>query len=375
MERAEIMKKIRVLHFIKKMDRGGAETLVMNIYRNIDREKVQFDFVVSSSDVGHYDNEIYNLGGSIFRVPSPKNVLSLPQYIRAIKEILISHKYHVVHSHVHFFSGIIALIVKLNGISKVITHSHTTNDGQTNNFKRKVYRAVMRYLILENSSYYLGCSELASEHLFGKVDGLKNVQINNGVNIDRLKSTSKNRDIMLNDLGIPRDSYIIGNIGRFVEVKNHHFLLEVFKEILERRENSYLLLVGTGHLQGEIKKKAEFYNIAYNVKILGLREDISEVLNTFDCFILPSLFEGLPTVLVEAQTVGVPCFVSDTVSSESDMGAGIYKAISLRESPSHWAETILNINYSRNNEAFKQVIKKGYSIKETVKQIEKIYLS
>jgi len=369
------MKKTRVLHVIDKMDKGGAETLIMNLYRNIDRNKIQFDFLVSSNEKGQYDDEIIELGGEIFTLPYPKNVSSVPKYILDLKKLFLDNQYNVVHSHIHFFSGLIAYVAKRSKVKNIISHSHTTSDGKKSGFSRELYRKIMRYQIISNSNYLVGCGEAASTHLFGKIYKDKNVQINNGVDIDRYKTLQKTKSELLSELQIPEDSYVIGHIGRFVELKNHSFMIDVLNEILKRRSNSYLILVGTGNLLQKVQGKVKEFGLEDNVRFLGLRNDIPELLNAFDCFLLPSVYEGLPTVLVEAQTIGIPCFVSDTVSKESDMGIGNYESISLTKNASYWADTILNSGYCKNDLAYRKIIEKGYSIKHIVEKIEEVYLN
>lgn len=369
------MKKIKILHCFGKMDKGGAETLIINVFRKISKEKYQFDFLVASKDEGEYDSEIKKLGGNIYCIPLEKNVFGLYKYIKQLKKLIIHNQYDVVHSHVHFFSGIIVKVAKQCGVKKLIVHSHNISDGKPNTIVREIYRSVMRSFILKNSSYLLGCSLEAIEHLYGKKDDPRIIKINNGIDIEQFSNLTKKREEILKDLNIPEDSFVVGHIGRFEKQKNHEFLVEIFKEILDRKSNSYLVLVGKGVLESVIKEKITKYGIGDNVRLLGTRNDIPEILNSFDVFVFPSLYEGLGMVLIEAQALGIPCFVSDKVPCEANLGLDNYIVLSLDQPPSYWAEVILNSPLKRYMDGAKRVIEKGYDIRETVEKIEMIYNS
>ena len=233
----------------------------------------------------------------------------------------------------------------------------------------------MRCLIIKNSTYLLGCSKQARESLFGNINDNRIIQINNAIDIKRFKEIKQTRDDVLGEFGISKDSYVIGHIGRFDEVKNHSFIIDVFYEVLKKKQDSYLILVGEGILQDDIRKKVNDLKINKNVIFAGLREDIPELLNSFDAFLFPSLYEGLSVVLVEAQATGIPCFISDTITKENDMGTENIKFIPLENTPVYWSDSILNSKSERNLEGYKRVIENGYSIESTVEKIEKIYIN
>lgn len=367
------MKKIKVLHVFGKMDRGGAETLIMNIFRNIDREKFQFDFLVSSNETGDYDEEIEKLGGFIHVVRVPKKICKIPHYLKDIKEIIKDEEYDVVHSHVYLFSGLITKIAKKANVRNVISHSHTINEMNEDTVLRKLYKKYMRNQIKKNSDYLLSCSKEASIHLYETIDDNRIRNIKNGIDLKRFSNIKTSRKNFLEKLGIPEGAFVIGHIGRFQKQKNHHFLIQVFYEIIKEKPNSYLLLLGRGDLEDEIKNQVNKLKVEENVMFLGVREDVPEIINSLDAFVFPSLYEGLGLVLIEVQSLGVPCFVSNTVPKDAEISSQLFNYLDLDVGSKEWADKIINFDYCGKVNYFESVIKKGYSIEGTVKKLERIY--
>lgn len=373
------MKKInRILHIFAAMDRGGAETFIMNVYRKIDRTKFQFDFVVTTDKKCEYDDEIYSLGGNIYSLPNPSKGDYKKYKQGLIKVIQANGPYDAIHSHVHHFSGLILRIAQKENIPVRISHSHSTQDGHQTTFKRNLYRWFMRNLILKYSTNMLGCSEAASESLFGKknMSNQRICTLYNGVDLEKYKDSKETRDEMKKNMHVPEDAFVIGHIGRFNEVKNHFKILDIFESIKRKNKDAYLVLVGDGPLRKEIEELAKERNLKSAIKFLGIRNDVSNILQAMDVFLMPSLYEGLPVALVEAQAAGLPCVVSDSVTLEANLNCVYFKFISLNASSEEWNNAI-NQAFEKGraswNTRYEAISKKGYDIDKVVKKLEKIY--
>ena len=370
------MRKIKVLHCVGRMDRGGLETFIMNIYRNIDKELIQFDFLVSSNQPGDFNEEIRALGGEIYFIPNPRRAQDFLKYYKKLKALIFSNNYEVVHSHVMFFSGMNALIAKNSKVPVIISHSHNISDSKEDTFIRNSYRKFFRKLILKNSTHLLGCSKEAITYLFNDLNDPRILDVKNGIYVEEfIKPLSiSNRKKYLDEIGIPNNSKLVGHIGRFHHQKNHLFLIDIFKEISKMDDDYYLILVGKGDLEDKIKNKVVNLGLESKIKFLGVRDDIEKIIKLFDVFCFPSQYEGLGIVLIEAQAAGIPCFVSDTIPYEAEMDPDIYKRLPLNKEPEYWANTIINTDMRKSLNSYKKVIIKGYSIEETVKTLESLYL-
>lgn len=352
--------KIRILHVLGSMNRGGAETFVMNIYRNIDREDIQFDFLLTT-DKNDYSDEIAKLGGTIYTI-SPRNhgVIS---YLKNLNNFLEEHKYSVVHFHASSLSSIeVLLIAKINNVKVRIIHSHSSNQKGA---LHKIMHVVNKLFIRSLATDYLGCSELANSWMF-KHTGVykKSIMINNGIITNSFAYNEAIRTDMRKRLNI-KDELLFGHVGRFCEVKNHEFIIKIFHTYLKKYGNAHLILVGVGELEDKTKNMVAELNIEKNVTFLGLRSDISDLLQAMDIFLFPSLYEGLPVALVEAQASGVMIYGSDTISSKTVLSDNI-KFLSLTKNEEFWATYIHDdyLKYKRGDKS-KNIIEKGFDIKTT----------
>lgn len=339
------MAPIRILQVVTIMNRGGLETMLMNYYRQMDRTKIQFDFIVHRNQEGHYDKEIMKLGGKIYRMAQIKPG-NYRFYFKQLEEFFCLHpEYKVVHSHINENSSFVLNAAKKAGIPCRIAHSHLSDLGI--DFKLP-FRLYARYRMKDNPTHYFACSQNAGKWLFGKQN--KNVKIlPNAVNTEEFKYSERMRTKIKEELGI-KDGLIIGHIGRFNKQKNHDFLIKIFKEVQQKSPKAVLLMIGDGDLRKAIEKKAANLGLTANVKFLGVRGDISDVMQAMDVFLFPSRFEGLPVVLVEAQAAGLKCIVSDAVTKECDV-TGSVTFISLRQSPKYWADQILHSALERTDTA------------------------
>lgn len=364
-------KKIKVLHIVGAMNMGGTETMLMNIYRNIDRKKVQFDFISYSSEEAHYDEEIRNLGGKVIKLNSTTSVKELT---KAIKE---NGPYDAVHAHTLFNSGIAMLAAKKCGIKNRIAHAHTTLDN-TSSIIRKIYINSMRFLINKYSTQTLACSKEAGKYLFGEkeINKSKYSYLPNLINYEELLHKPQNEvDKFKNEYNLEQ-GIVIGHIGTLKESKNHKFLLEIAKYMIEQNIDVKLLLVGEGSLRKELENLSKEYNISDRVHLLGIREDINVMLHSMDVFVFPSIFEGLGLVLLEAQAAGLPCIVSDAIQPEADLGLGLFTKLNLSDEVEIWSKYIIEpinnkeINLEKINKVFEE---KEYSTDKCISKLMKIY--
>ncbi len=368
----------KVLHIFGSLNTGGAETLIMRIYRKLNRDNIQFDFLVASKEKGFYEEEIIKLGGRIIRIDKPSQS-GIIQYIRSLYRILCENgPYEVVHSHVYLFSGINNMVAKYANIPKRISHIHTTKVESTHRPLRKVYQFIMKYLILKYSTDFFACSNEAKEYFFGeRIDNSKYKIIKNGVDLDLFKdSTSDNSDIKKIKEKY-NDNMIIGHVGRFVEIKNHQMVLDVFYEIKKRGIISKLILVGEGPLESEIRGKVDLLGLSEEVFFLGSRNDVPDILKCIDVLIFPSIIEGFGMVVLEAQCAILPCVISDTVPKEVDMKVNLVSFVSLDSDVNYWADKLLEaVNLSKPSfNTISGIVKsKGYDINEIALELEEFYL-
>jgi len=369
---------ISVLHVIAGMNRGGAETLLMNIFRKVDKEKFKFSFLVHSGTEGHFDKEILELGGTIFRAENPKK--NLKKYKEELRSILENKGIDVVHSHLYSFSGYILKVANDANVPVRIAHSHNIQDGYSKGIWRTLYRNYMRSLIKKNSTDFLACSKEACISLFGKSpeQNSRIKIIKNGIDISLFQLIDREnfrRDV-ISELELNEGSTMIGHVGSFTKQKNHKQILDIFQEYLEKDPNSYLILVGDGPLKGEIINKVSKENLTNNVIFLGIREDIPRLMAAFDLFLFPSLFEGLGIVLIEAQAAGTQCVVSDKVPTEADLNIDLLNFMSLDSTSKEWSERLFELKHKKSldrNVIMNAINQEKYNIDFTVNELCKIY--
>lgn len=362
--------KIRVAQIMGKMIGGGVESVVMNYYKNIDREKVQFDFICDSDSTNIPYKEIESLGGKVIIVPPYQKLFS---YIKELKKIFKENKYLIVHSHLNTLSVFSLCAAKLAGVPIRIAHNHSITD--KNEWKRNIMKQILKPFSKIFATNYFCCSEKTGKWLFGDKTYNKGkvFLLNNAIDLDKFKYNEKIRDIKRKELGINKDTLVIGHIGRFVSVKNHKFLIDIFNEIHKINNDSVLVLAGQGPLENEIKNKVEYLNLNENVIFLGQRSDVNELYQVFDVFVLPSLYEGLPVVGVEAQACGVQCVFSGNVTKEVKILEDTI-FISLNNDSKVWARKILNLHKEHlihNTE--KEMTLSGFNIKEESKKLTNKY--
>lgn len=367
----------RVLHIVSAMDRGGAETLLMNVYRNLDRSKLQFDFIVHRADQGDYDNEIRKLGGKIYNVPS-LGIAGPISYVKKLREIMSSNSYIAVHSHTDYQSGFPALTAKIAGIPHRICHSHSNNWPMVDSFKHKLLLKGLQSIIKISATQYCSCSQEAGAFLFGQkaVDNNQVTLLKNGIDLGQYLDETITKTSVIRELGLDQDAKIIGHVGKFSKSKNQAFILKILKDLIKKDKRYVALLVGDGPLKETIEQEAETMGLSNHVRFLGVRSDIPRMMKAFDVFLFPSIFEGFGIVTVEAQISGTPCIMSDSVPISTDMGLDLVRYLSLEEKPEKWGvevEKAINIQKPEKDALVKALSEKGFSIQQNIEEWMKLY--
>lgn len=364
---------VRIAHIIGKWIGGGVESVVMNYYRNIDKSKIQFDFICDDDSTNIPRAEIESMGGRIILIPPYQKVF---KYQKELKRVLREGNYRIVHSHINALSVFPLRAAKKAGVPVRIAHSHSTTNKKE--WKKNILKMVLKPFSKVYATHYFACTEHAGRWLFGDktFDEGKVYILNNAIDLDKFKYNEEVRRAKRKDLNIDDDTIVIGHAGRFVAQKNHEFIIDIFNEVHKQNKNTKLMLIGKGPLEEHIKEKVEQYRLTEAVMFLGQRpDDIHELYQAMDIFLFPSLYEGLGMVAIEAQCSGLPCICSTEVPEAAKVTNNI-EFIDLQENIEKWTEEVLlHINNSRKEDYIDQVEKCGYNIRQEVKELEKKYLS
>ncbi|WP_429724483.1 glycosyltransferase family 1 protein [Bacillus pacificus] len=362
---------LRILHVVVNMNRGGTETLLMNLYRNLDYSRVQFDFLTCKE--GIFDKEIIERGGKIHRIPYISDVGHIV-YMKNSDNFFQSHpEYNIVHSHMDKMSGFVLRSAKKMGIPIRIAHSHSTDS--EGGFLAKIYKEYAGRFLLSSTTHLFACSRAAATWLFAK-RASEAIILKNGIECDDFLFSVETRNEVRQELQVQEDTFILGHVGRFSVPKNHTFLIDIFSKIIKLKPNSVLVLVGDGPLRIEMEKKIQRLKLQEKVRFLGSRSDVNRLLQAFDIFVFPSLYEGLPVTLIEAQGNGLPCIIADSVTQEVDMGLDLVQPLTLTNQDL-WIETINNKEVRKEiKNIFRQrLAESGFDILVTAKKLQEFYLS
>lgn len=355
---------IRVLHVVTHMNRGGLETMIMNYYRHIDRTKIQFDFLTHRDGKKDYDDEILKLGGKIYHLP-PLNPFDKKGYLKKLDDFFREHpEYKIVHSHLDCMSAYPLRAAKKYGVPVRVAHSHNTSQERNLKYLVKLYS---RSLIPKYATDLFACGEEAGKWMF------KNrpfIVMRNAIDAEKFVYNSEVAHQKREELGIG-DKFVLGHVGRFNLQKNHEFLIDVFNEVCKQNENAVLLLVGTGELEEKIREKVRDLGLNEKVMFLGVREDIQELMQAMDVFVFPSLFEGLPVTLVEAQAAGLPCVVSGTITKEIDIVENM-RFLDINGTISEWVKEIEK-KREREKETYRMIEEAGFDIKKNAEWLTEQY--
>lgn len=361
---------IRVLHSVSNMDRAGIETMLMNYYRHIDREKVQFDFLCNKSKPGAYDAEISELGGRIFHTPG-LNPTKYLQYLNYMKQIFTEYpEFKIVEAH-NGALGVYALhSAKVNYIPIRIFHAHGASI--TKDWKMPI-KLFCKSRLKSNINQNFTCGIAAAEYYFGKNIVLNNQYelIPNAIEVEKFLFNNGKRNEIRTRYGI-NDKYVIGHVGRFMTQKNHKFLISAFEQVYKKNKNAVLVLLGDGELMDEIKTLVNKKNL--NVIFVGNVENVNEWYSAFDVFVLPSIWEGLPVVGVEAQAADLPCLFSDTITKE--IGFSKKSQFISTDDAQKWANSICDIMKKplERMDKTELITTKGYNIRNEAVKLQDRYL-
>ena len=361
---------IRIGMIMGKMLGGGVEAVVMNYYRFIDKDKVQFDFICDSDSTNIPKKEIESLGGRVIICPPYQK---LPKYLKELKRIFKENNYQIVHSNINVLSVFPLYAAKKAKVPIRIAHSHSTTNKKEK--KKNLLKQVLRPLSKIYATDYFCCSELSGRWLFGDKEYDKGniFLLNNAIDLDKFKYDEKVRKAKRKELNIKDTIKVIGHLGRFVEQKNHRFLIYIFNEIHKKDKNTLLLLAGQGPLMDEMKQKVKDLNLEDSVRFLGQRSDAAELYQAFDLFLLPSLYEGLPVVGVEAQASGNLCYLSDDMTKETKV-LDSTKFMSLSQSAEEWADNIIkDLETYKKHDTKEEVSEYGFNIEKEAKKLVKKY--
>lgn len=362
-------KPIRVAHIVGKWLGGGVEAVIMNYYRNIDRSKIQFDFLCDNDSTDIPYEEIEKLGGRVILIPPYQKVV---EYQKELIKIFKENKYKIVHSHINVLSVFPLRAAKKAGVPVRIAHSHSTTNKKE--WKKNLIKQILRPFSKVYATNFMCCSELAGRWLFGDkaYDEGKVYLLNNAIDVEKFKYDEKKREELRNKLNIGKDVFVIGHIGRFVEQKNHLFLVDIFYEVQKKNKNCILILVGQGPLVSVVKDKVRQLKIEDKVIFTGQVTNSFEIYNVFDLFLFPSLYEGLGMVLIEAQANGLNCIASTEVPKISNAGNNV-TFINLTDGLLNWKnETIKLIKFNRTN-CIENIQSNGFDIKREAKIITSKY--
>ncbi len=363
---------VRVAQIVGKWLGGGVEAVVMNYYRHIDNSKIQFDFICDEDSTDIPYEEIEKRGGKVILVPPYQKLFA---YLKTLKKVFAEGGYKIVHSNINTLSVFPLYAAKRAGVPVRIAHSHSTSSKKE--WKKNLVKNVLRPFSRLYPTHYFCCSEVAGRYLFGNrtYNKGKVLFVRNAVETERFKYDEEKRKQKRQELGIAEDVFVVGHIGRFVAQKNHDALIDIFNEVHKREEKSILLLAGKGPLMEEIQQKVHRLGLDKAVLFLGQRKDAAELYQAFDTVVLPSLYEGLVVVMIEAQTAGLKCFCADTVSPETKITPNL-EFIPAETAASEWAEKILSCkkNFERKD-SVSYIQEAGYDISTEAKKLEDFYLS
>lgn len=352
---------IRILHIVHALTQsGGLSNCIMNYYRNINRKEIQFDFIYFRDCEKSFINEITELGGKCYKFTEPSlNIRFYKEAVNFFKDH--SGEYTAIHCHALFAACIYGRIAHQNGIKHVIAHAHSTIYGEG------IFKKIRNYIIIKRTrriaDEFVACSNEAGCFMFGNnaVKSGKVKVIKNAIDCEKYKFSIEKRLKERKEFCTDTDNdFVIGHVGGFGPVKNHKYIIDVFEQVLRECPESRLVLIGgegiaAGSTKAEIKKKVKNLGIDNRVSFLGVRSDVAELLFSMDAFIFPSVFEGLPIALIEAQTSGLRCYASDVITKEADIG--LCNFLSIKEKPEKWANIIL-----REKEEFKHNRSQWFSV-------------
>lgn len=368
---------IRVLQIVGRMDRGGIETMLMNLYRHVDRSKVQFDFLAHYGREAVYNDEIRAMGGRIYEMPALRDETHiyywrLFSYIRALHRFFNEHpEYRVIHGHMTNTASIYMPIAKKYGVTCCISHSHNTR-GKAGHLG--VVTDFLQSFVYRHATDFFACSEGAKYWFYPKklIESGKVQVLANAVDAQRFRFRPEVREKMRRELGLG-EALAFVCVARFRPEKNQTFLIDVLREMLKTRQDVVFIFAGEGPCEDAVKAKAAEYGVQEHTRFLGMRADVPDILQAADAFVLPSLWEGLPVTAIEAQASGLRCVVNEALTEEMN-AIGRVKYLSLEASLDVWSEALLHAATLPREDTYGLIKASGYDINTTAPWLQEFYL-
>lgn len=362
---------LRVAHIVGKMCNGGVENTVLNYYKNIDKDNIQFDFFVdedSTIDLNVLKKEINDMGGEVYVVPPYQQ---LNKYIFKLSEIFKKNNYKIVHSHLNTLNIFPLYAAKKANVPVRIAHNHST--AGKGEMKKNILKYMLRPFGKLFATNLVACTRYAGEWMWGKKTFSRGeIKVfYNAIDLEKFKKNGYVREKYRKELNI-NDKFVIGNVGRFCKQKNHEFLIDVFYNVYKKNDDAVLILVGEGSIEKDIKDKVNNLNLDKSVIFAGTRRDVYNIYQVMDVFVFPSIYEGLGMAAIEAQAIGLPTIVSTGVPKEAKITNKI-KFLSIDDGVDVWADEILRVN--KSNDLNNEHIIDEYDIRKQVKELEKYYKS
>lgn len=357
---------IRILQIVSSLNKGsGINNVIFNWHKNIDREKIQFDYLYFLDAPVSFEKEIKELGGQTYKLPCP-SISCFYFFIKSVINFFKIHKYKTIHSHITHLNFFYFPIAKFYGVKNIIFHAHVTK--YSDHFLNGIRNRLMTGLVKSFIKYKFACSDAA-----GKFWHKKNYTVvNNGIDVARFKYNPDMRNKKRQELNV-ENKFVISNIGRFEKQKNHIFLIDVFKEIYKTNKNAVLILAGNGSMLQKIKEKVQKLNLSRAVNFLGVTKDIPSILQATDVLVMPSFYEGLPVIGIEAQASGVPCVFSDAITKEV-MLLPQSRMISLNDGAEKWADEILEYDQFKREDVSGIIKQAGFDMKDIMLKVQEFYL-
>lgn len=362
----------RVLHVFSSLNKGGAESRVMDLYRLLDKMEVQFDFAVTSAGDGFYADEIRSMGGNIYVIPSWHDV-GVIGWLQAWKKVFASAC--LVHSHTGFDSGIIAFVAWSFGVKKRISHARDMLpvSGRFGKIRESVLRQMMSWF----STDLIACSHESGEFIFGKHTMAKRgIFLPNAIDLDQYQEEPFDRDAYRENLGVAKDALLIGTVGNLREVKNQKFMIDILATFYQHHQSAELIIAGEGEMRQSLTAYAEHLHMDAYVHLLGQRHDIKQLLRCMDVFLMTSFSEGLPGSAVEAQCMNIPCVLSSAITRDVDAQSGLVCFVSLDSAPEVWMNQILeqaSTPKPDRRETLRLLREKNFDVHESLKKLLSVY--
>ena len=368
----EKMEQIRILHVVTSLDRGGLETMLMNFYRKIDRDKVQFDFLVHKRTENGFEQEVVSMGGRIFNAPE-RSLAAMPRYIKKLEAFFGEHsEYRIVHSHINTFSVFVLMAAKKAGVPVRIAHSHTA---KTESGYKRFFKDLCKLFLNRYCTFRFACSEEAGRYLFGNkmFEAGKVSVIKNGIDCAAFAFDKEERNKMRKKLSIAENELVLCHVGRFDKYKNQSFVIEILDSLKSMGVKTKVLLLGNGEDLEKVRALCKELSLQSDAIFTGVVSNVSDYLQAADVFVFPSVFEGLPLTLIEAQANGLPVFTSTAVSRESDVSGNV-RFLPLEDGAQRWAREIAGALPLERKDNIEAIQKHGYDSYQSAEFLQKFYL-